>query len=49
ADYAQSKVRLITSINDALAADKAKMEEERYEKEGVDETGGRIIRAIRMN
>ncbi|KAA6337896.1 Thiol:disulfide interchange protein DsbD [termite gut metagenome] len=49
ADYVQSKVRLLTSINDALAADKAKMEEERYEKEGVDETGGRIIRAIRMN
>jgi thiol-disulfide isomerase/thioredoxin len=49
ADYSQSKYRLLTSINDILGADKAKMEEEAYTKEGTAETGGRVIRAIRMN
>jgi thiol-disulfide isomerase/thioredoxin len=49
ADYSQSKYRLLTSINDILGADKAKMEEEAYTKEGTDETGGRVLRAIRMN
>lgn len=49
ADYAQSKVRLLTSVGDALGADKAKMEEESYTRKGSDETGGRVQRAIRMN
>ena len=44
-----SKARLQTKIGDTLGADKSKMEEEKYSKEGERRSGGRAIRAMRMN
>lgn len=49
AGYAESKYRLYNAIGDELAADKAKMDKEEYEKEGQAVSGGRMQRAIRMS
>lgn len=49
ADLMNSKARLQTKIGDTLGADKSKMEEEKYAKEGERRSGGRSIRAMRMN
>ncbi|MCL2561358.1 MAG: thioredoxin [Rikenellaceae bacterium] len=49
AEYSQSKVRLLTSIGDDLGADKARQEEETFTREGTEQSGGRAVRAIRMN
>lgn len=49
ANLMNSKARLLTAIGDTLGADKAKVEEEQYAKEGQEKSGGRIQRAIRMN
>lgn len=47
ADLMDSKARLQIKIGDTLGAEKSKMEEEKYSKEGEKRSGG-IIRAIRM-
>ena len=44
-----SKARLQTKIGDTLGADKSKMEEEKYNKEGEKRSGGKVFRAMRMN
>lgn len=44
-----SKARLQKKIGDTLGADKSKMEEEKYAKEAEQRTGGRVVRAMRMN
>lgn len=49
ANLMNSKARLQTKIGDTLGADKSKMEEEKYAKEGEKRSGGRAIRAMRMN
>ena len=49
ANLMNSKARLLTKIGDTLGADKAKMEEEKYNKEGEKRSGGKAVRAIRMN
>ena len=49
ANLMNSKARLLTKNGDTLGADKAKMEEEKYNKEGEKRSGGRAVRAIRMN
>lgn len=49
AELMNSKARLQTKIGDTLGADKSKMEEEKYTKEGERKSGGRVSRAIRMN
>ena len=49
ADLMNSKARLQTKIGDTLGADKSKMEEEKYAKEGERRSGGKVTRAIRMN
>ncbi len=49
ADLMNSKARLQISIGDTLGAEKSKMEEEKYAKEGQEKSGGRIMRAMRMN
>lgn len=49
ADLMNSKARLQTKIGDTLGADKSKMEEEKYAKEGERRSGGKVFRAIRMN
>lgn len=49
ANLMNSKMRLQTKIGDTLGADKSKMEEEKYTKEGVAKSGGRVTRAMRMN
>lgn len=49
ANLMNSKARLLTKNGDTLGADKAKMEEEKYNKEGEKRSGGRTTRAIRMN
>lgn len=49
ADLMNSKARLQTKIGDTLGADKSKMEEEKYDKEGQRRNGGKMTRAIRMN
>ena len=49
ANLMNSKARLQTKIGDTLGADKSKMEEEKYSKEGERRSGGRAIRAMRMN
>lgn len=49
ANLMNSKARLQTKIGDTLGADKSKMEEEKYSKEGEKRSGGRAIRAMRMN
>lgn len=49
ANLMNSKARLLTAIGDTLGADKAKVEEEQYAKEGQEKSGGRIQRAIRLN
>ena len=49
AELMNSKARLQTKIGDTLGADKSKMEEEKYSKEGERRSGGRAIRAMRMN
>lgn len=49
ANLMDSKARLQRSIGDTLGADKSKMEEEKYDKEGQARSGGRISRPIRMN
>ena len=43
-----SKARILTAIGDTLGADKAKLDEEKYNTEGESRSGGRMIRAIRM-
>lgn len=49
ANLMNSKARLLTKAGDTLGADKAKMEEDKYNKEGEKRSGGRAIRAMRMN
>lgn len=49
ANLMNSKARLQQKIGDTLGADKSKMEEEKYTKEGERKSGGKVIRAIRMN
>lgn len=49
ADLMNSKARLQKKIGDTLGADKSKMEEEKYTKEGEKRSGGRMMRATRMN
>lgn len=49
ANLMNSKARLQKKIGDTLGADKSKMEEEKYSKEGERRSGGRAIRAMRMN
>lgn len=49
ADLMNSKARLQTKIGDTLGADKSKMEEEKYAKEGERRSGGKVFRAMRMN
>lgn len=49
AELMNSKARLQRKIGDTLGADKSKMEEEKYAKEGEKRSGGRMIRAVRMN
>ena len=48
ADLMDSKARLQTAIGDTLGADKSRMEEEKYTKEGERQSGGRVMRAVRM-
>lgn len=43
------KARLLKKNGDTLGADKAKMEEEKYSKEGEKKNGGRMTRAVRAN
>ena len=38
-----SKARLQTKIGDTLGADKSKMEEEKYNKEGERRSGGKVM------
>lgn len=49
ADLMNSKARLQTRIGDTLGADKSKMEEEKYNREGEKRSGGKVLRAMRMN
>lgn len=49
ANLMNSKARLLTKNGDTLGADKAKMEEDKYNKEGEKRSGGRAVRAMRMN
>lgn len=49
ANLMNSKARLQTKNGDTLGADKSKMEEEKYSKEGEKRSGGRATRAMRMN
>ena len=49
ANLMNSKARLLTKNGDTLGADKAKMEEEKYNVEGEKRSGGKAVRAIRMN
>lgn len=49
ADLMNSKARLQTAIGDTLGAEKSKMEEEKYAKEAQAKSGGRMMRAMRMN
>lgn len=49
ANLMDSKARLQTKNGDTLGADKSKMEEEKYNKEGEKRNGGRVTRAMRMN
>lgn len=49
ANLMNSKARLQTKIGDTLGADKSKMEEEKYTKEGEKRSGGKVVRAMRMN
>lgn len=49
AELMNSKARLQQKIGDTLGADKSKMEEDKYTKEGEKRSGGRVIRAMRMN
>lgn len=49
ANLMNSKARLQKKNGDTLGADKSKMEEEKYSKEGEKRSGGRAIRAMRMN
>ena len=49
ANLMNSKARLLTKNGDTLGADKAKMEEEKYNAEGEKRSGGKAVRAIRMN
>ena len=49
ANLMNSKARLQTKIGDTLGADKSKMEEEKYNKEGERRSGGKVMRAMRMN
>ena len=49
ANLMNSKARLQTKIGDTLGADKSKMEEEKYNKEGEKRSGGKVFRAMRMN
>lgn len=48
ANLMDSKARLQTAIGDTLGADKSRMEEEKYTKEGERQSGGRVMRAVRM-
>lgn len=49
ANLMNSKARLQTKIGDTLGADKSKMEEEKYTRDGERRSGGKITRPIRMN
>lgn len=49
ADLMNSKARLQSKIGDTLGADKSKMEEEKYAKEAERKSGGKVMRAMRMN
>ena len=49
ANLMNSKARLQTKIGDTLGADKSKMEEEKYNKEGEKRSGGKVFRSMRMN
>lgn len=49
ANLMNSKARLQTKIGDTLGADKSKMEEDKYVKEGERRNGGKVMRAMRMN
>lgn len=49
ADLMNSKARLQKKIGDTLGADKSKMEEEKYVKEAERRSGGKVMRAMRMN
>lgn len=49
AELMNSKARLQNKIGDTLGADKSKMEEDKYAKEGERRSGGRMMRAVRMN
>lgn len=49
ADLMDSKARLQTKKGDTAGAEKSKMEEDKYAKEGERMSGGRMMRAIRMN
>ena len=49
ANLMNSKARLQTKIGDTLGADKSKMEEEKYTKEGEKRSGGKVVRAMWMN
>ncbi|MDE6452391.1 MAG: thioredoxin, partial [Odoribacter sp.] len=49
ADLMSSKARLQTKIGDTSGADKSKIEEEKYNKEGERRSGGKVIRSMRMN
>lgn len=49
ANLMNSKARLLIQNGDTLGADKAKMEEEKYNAEGEKRSGGKAVRAIRMN
>ncbi|MEG1949811.1 MAG: thioredoxin family protein [Odoribacter sp.] len=49
ADLMNSKARLQKKNGDTLGMDKSKMEEEKYAKEAEKRSGGRMMRAARMN
>ncbi|MEG2340211.1 MAG: thioredoxin family protein [Odoribacter sp.] len=49
ADLMNSKARLQKKNGDTLGMDKSKMEEEKYAKEAERRSGGRMMRAARMN
>lgn len=49
ADLMNSKARLQKKIGDTLGADKSKMEEEKYAKEAEKRSGGKAMRAMRMD
>lgn len=49
ANLMNSKARLLTKNGDTLGADKAKLDEEKYNKEGEKRSGGKAVRAFRMN